>query len=101
MAAARYLYMNEDGNIHGPFWLSQMRDLWAKGKLRDSTEICMEGATKWDRIEFYPEIYESEARLPFFSNMRKAKSDPGRLVAWLIVLLLGFAVYLMQRYGAK
>ena len=33
MATARYLYMNAEGNIHGPFWLSQMRDLWKSGRI--------------------------------------------------------------------
>lgn len=100
MADARYLYTNAEGRICGPFWLSQMRDLWKSGRIDMGTEVCMEGSKRWEPVEFYPEIFESEARLPVFAKMRRAKSDPVRLTLWLIVLGLGLVVWLLQRWGA-
>lgn len=100
MAAARYHYTNSEGTIHGPLWLSQMRDLWKGGKINMRTEVCMDGTKRWEQVEFFPEIYDEDARLPVFAKLRRSKSDNGRLIAWLVVLLLGFAVYLMQRWGA-
>ncbi len=29
----RYYYLDRDGRVHGPVWLSMMRELWSKGRL--------------------------------------------------------------------
>ena len=100
MAAARYLYMNSEGNIFGPFWLSQMRDLWKNGKINMRTEVCMDGTRRWEPVEFYPEIFEEDARLPVFAKLRRTKSDPAKLTLWIIVLALVFTVWLIRQWGA-
>ena len=99
MANARYLYMNAEGNIFGPFWLSHMRELWKAGKINMRTEVCMEGTRRWEPVEFYPEIFEDDARLPVLAKLRRSKSDPVRVTVWLIVLGLGLTVWLLQRWG--
>ena len=81
-------------------WLSQMRAGFLEGNFNAATEVCMEGTNRWETLDFYPEIYEEEAALPAFAKIRRAKSDNSRLIAWLIVLLLAFGVWLMQRWGA-
>jgi len=81
-------------------WLSQMRAGFLEGNFNAATEVCMEGTNRWETLDFYPEIYEEEAALPAFAKIRRAKSENSRLTAWLIVLLLGFGVWLMQRWGA-
>jgi hypothetical protein len=101
VASARYLYMTAGGTIHGPFWLSRMRELWQQGKLNMQTEVCLEGTQRWEPVEFYPEIYEEEARLPVLARMRRAKTDPGRLTVWLILLILALVVWWMRRQGAS
>ena len=100
MADARYLYMNAEGNIIGPFWLSQMRDLWQKGRINSRTEVCMEGTRRWEPVEFYPEIFEDDARMPVFAKLRRSKSNPVSLTIWMIVLGLVFAIYLIRRWGS-
>lgn len=97
MAEARYLYMNAEGNIQGPFWLSQMRELWKGGRINQRTEVCMEGTKRWEPVEFYPEIFEEDARMPVLAKLRRTKSDPGRLTLWLILLGLVFALWLMRQ----
>ena len=99
MANARYHYMDAQGNIFGPFWLSQMRDFWKGGKINMQTEVCMEGTRRWEPVEFYPEIFEEDARLPVFAKLRRSKSNPASLTFWLIVLGLVVVIYLMRRWG--
>jgi len=99
MANARYLYMNAGGDTFGPFWLSQMRDFWQKGRINMQTEVCMEGTRRWEPVEFYPEIFEDDARLPVLAKLRRSKSNPVTLTVWMIVLGLVFAIYLMRRWG--
>jgi hypothetical protein len=101
MAQARYLYIDDEGKISGPFWLTQMREWFKEGKITLSTEICMEGTNRWETADFFPEICGEEASLPACAKIRRAKSDNNRLIAWLFVLLLGFAVYLLQRWSGK
>jgi len=99
MANARYLYMTADGSISGPFWLSQMREFWKGGKINMRTEVCMEGTRRWEPVEFYPEIFEEDARLPVFAKLRRAKSNPVSLTLWMIVLGLVVAIYLIRQWG--
>ena len=99
MANARYLYMTADGSILGPFWLSQMREFWKGGKINMRTEVCMEGTRRWEPVEFYPEIFEEDARLPVFAKLRRSKSNPVSLTLWMIVLGLAFVIYLIRQWG--
>ena len=101
MATARYLYMNAEGNIHGPFWLSQMRDLWKSGRMNLRTEVCMVGTRRWEPVEFYPEIFEQDARLPVFAKLRRTKSDPVRLTLWMIGLGLALVIWLMRYWESR
>lgn len=101
MAEARYRYMNQEGTVFGPFWLSQMRDLWKSGRINMRTEVCMEGTRRWEPLEFYPEIFEEDAKMPVLAKMRRAKSDPARLTVWLILLGLALAVGVMQWWGSR
>lgn len=79
--------------MQGPFWLSVMRDLCAKGRFTMQTEVSLNGTQQWQRMEFHPEIYESAARMPALKRMARAKSDPTRLIVWTIVLFLAYAAY--------
>ena len=89
----RYYYMDPDGRVHGPVWLTMMRDLYRKGRLMMSTEVSLTGSDGWQRMEFHPEIFEEEMRLPALERMVRAKSDPVRLLVWTGVLLLACAAY--------
>jgi GYF domain 2 len=91
----RYYYLDADGQVQGPFWLSVMRDLWAKGRFTMRTEVSLNGSTDWQRIEFHPEIYDTAANLPAFHRMARAKSDPVRLLIWTFLLLLAYGAYLL------
>lgn len=96
MGMARYLYMTSDGMVLGPFWLSQMRDLFKGGRIHSSTEVCMEGTRRWEGLQFYPEIYEENPQLPVLAKLRRSRSHPGRLTLWLILLGLGLCLLVLQ-----
>jgi hypothetical protein len=93
-----YYYIDSDGRVQGPFWLTVMRDLYRKGRLGMSTEVSLNGTTDWQRMEFHPEIFEEQARLPAFKRMARAKSDPVRLIVWLVVLFLAYATYVLVHW---
>jgi hypothetical protein len=90
-----YYYLDADGHVQGPFWLSVMRDLWAKGRFTMHTEVSLNGTAHWQPIEFHPEIYDAAAKLPGIRGMARAKSDPVRLIVWTVVLLLAYGAYLL------
>jgi hypothetical protein len=102
---ARYLYMNAEGNIHGPFWLFQMGDLWKSGRINLRTEVCMEvcmeGTRRWELVEFHPKIFEQDARLPVFAKLRRTKSDLVRLTLWMIGLGLALVIWLMRYWASR
>ncbi len=89
----RYLYQDHDGRVHGPFWLSAMREHWKRGRFTMSTQISIEGTNEWTLLEFHPEVFEEEATMPAIRRMAKSPSSPSRLLAWMIVLLIAFLVY--------
>ena len=91
----KYYYMDRDGRVQGPFWLSVMRDLWKGGRLMMSTEVSHTGTSGWQRLEFHPEIFEGEAKLPVIKRMARAKSNPVRLLVWTILLFLAYATYVL------
>jgi hypothetical protein len=91
----RYFYIDGDGRVQGPFWLSVMRDLWNGGKLKMSTEISLSGTDGWQAIEFHPEIFEFQARMPALKRMAVAKSNPVRLLVWMVLLLLAYMTYVI------
>ena len=95
----RYYYMDSDGRVHGPVWLSMMRDLYRKGRLMMSTEVSLNGADGWQRMEFHPEIFEEEMRLPALKRITRAKSDPTRLVVWTVLLLLAYGTYILVHWN--
>lgn len=95
----RYYYIDSDGRVHGPVWLTMMRDLYRKGRLMMSTEVSRNGSDGWQRMEFHPEIFEEEARLPSLERMARTKSDPVRLFVWTGVLLLACATYLLVHWN--
>ena len=95
----RYYYLDQDGNVHGPVWLSMMRDLYRKGRLMMSSEVSLTGTDDWQRMEFHPEIFEKEARLPALKQMARAKSDPVRLLVWTGVLLLAYGAWVIVHWN--
>ena len=97
----QYYYTDRDGRVHGPVWLSVMRDLYRKGRLMMSTEVSLNGTTSWSRVEFHPEIFEEEARLPAIKRIAKAKSDPTRLIVWTVLLFLAYAAYVVVHWGDR
>ena len=95
----RYYYLDREGRVQGPVWLSIMRDLWRKGRLMMSTEISLNGADGWQRMEFHPEIFEEETRLPALKRFAKAKSNPVRLLVWTILLFLAYTTWVIVHWN--
>lgn len=95
----RYYYLDRDGRVQGPIWLSVMRDLYRKGRLMMSTEVSLNGADGWQPMEFHPEIFEEEVRLPALKRIAHAKSDPVRLLVWTVLLLLAYATYIAVHWN--
>ena len=91
----KYYYLDRDGRVQGPLWLSVMRDLWKAGRLMMSTEVSLTGTSGWERIEFHPEIFEPESKLPALKRIAVAKSNPVRLLVWLILLFLAYATWVL------
>jgi hypothetical protein len=96
----RYFYIDGDGGVQGPFWLSVMRDLWKGGRLKMSTEVSLNGADGWSAIEFHPEIFEWQVKMPALKRMAKAKSDPVRLLVWMILLFLAYVTYVVVNWDS-
>jgi hypothetical protein len=95
----QYFYLNGDGHVEGPFWLSVMRDLWKAGKLRMSTEISLTGTDNWQPIEYHPEIFETQARMPVPDGMARGKSSPVRLLVWTVLLFLAYMTYVIVHWN--
>ena len=95
----RYYYLDRDGRVRGPVWLSVMRDLRRKGTVMMSTEVSLNGTDSWERMEFHPEIFEEEARLPVLIQMARAKSNPMRLLVWTILLFLAYVTWVMVHWN--
>jgi GYF domain 2 len=91
--ANRYYYIDRDGRVQGPVWLSIMRNRWKDGRLMMSTEISLTGTDGWQRMEFHPEIFEPEARLPAVKPKPPAKSNPVRLLVWTVLLFLAYLTW--------
>lgn len=90
--------MDRDGQVHGPIWLSRMRDLWKKGRLMMSTEVRRDGEVGWEAVEFHPEIFEAELRLPEPKAINRTKSDPVRLLVWTVLLFLAYATWVVVHW---
>ncbi len=95
----RYFYTDRDGRVHGPVWLTMMRDLYRNGRLMMSTEVSLNGADGWQALQFHPEIFEEEARLPALKRMARAKSNPTRLLVWTILLFLAYATWVLVHWN--
>ena len=94
----RYYYLDRDGQVQGPVWLSVMRDLWRKGRFMMSTEISLNGADGWQPMEFDPEIFDVVARVPALKRMAQTKSNPVRLLVWTILLFLAYATWVIVHW---
>ena len=97
----RYLYLDTSGALQGPFWLSQMRELYAVGRLSSRTEVCVQGENQWDEIGRFPEITSATAEMERqlaagLSPQRVAYER--RLWRWLVVLLLVYAAYVIRSW---
>ena len=97
----RYYYMDREGRVHGPVWLTRMRNLYSQGRLMMSTEVSLTGTNGWQRLEFHPEIFEEEARMPALKRIARAKSDPVRLLVWTAVLFLAYAAYVVVHWNDR
>ena len=97
MQENRYLYIDGAGNVHGPFWLSVMRDLHRSGRLNLRTQVCLHGSDAWQPMEFHPEIYEETASLP--ARSQRAKSQPARLLVLVVLLLLAYVAWCVVHWN--
>ena len=61
----------------------------------------MESSEEWRRIEYHPEIYEMEIKLPTLKRMAQAKSNPARLLVWTMLLLFAYLAYLVVGEARK
>ena len=95
----RYYYMDREGRVYGPVWLTGMRELYRKGRLSMATEISLSGTGGWQGLEFHPEIFEEEARLPALVRMAQAKSNPVRLLVWTVLLFLAYATWVLVHWN--
>lgn len=95
----RYYYLDRDGQVQGPVWLSVMRELWKNGRLMPTTEVSFNGADGWQGVEFHPEIFEVEVRLPVFKRIARAKSDPVRLLIWTVLLFFAYSAWVIVHWN--
>ena len=65
-----------------------------------STEVSLNGADGWAAIEFHPEIFEGQAKMPVLKRMAKAKSDPVRLLIGMILLFLAYVTYVIIHWDS-
>lgn len=92
----RYLYLDSSGNLQGPLWLSQMRELFALGRLTKRTEVCPNGQSDWGVLENFPEITSLELTLQrdFGTSVKTERQRyEGRMWRWLVILLGLYAIY--------
>jgi hypothetical protein len=97
----RYLYLDTSGSLQGPLWLSQMRELYAVGRLGARTEVCVQGDNQWDEIGRFPEITgataEMEQQFAMGATTQQATYER-RLWRWLVLLLVLYAVYVVRSW---
>ena len=92
----RYLYLDASGIMRGPLWLSQMRQLFALGRLSKRTQVCPEAENAWDTLENFPEIIASDQDLPDALQITGRSLATGyerRMWRWLALLLTLYVVY--------
>lgn len=92
----RYLYTNSAGELQGPFWLSQMRELFDVGKIHKRTEVCLDGENAWGPLTSFPEITlgRQEMERTILSNeTAERKAYEQRLWVWLGLLSCLYALY--------
>jgi hypothetical protein len=97
----RYLYLDASGKLQGPLWLSQMRDLYAVGRLSSRTEVCVQGDNQWAEIGRFPEITNS--RMEAERDHLATKDDSQiayerRMWRWLLILLGAYCVYVVRSW---
>lgn len=94
----RFFYLDGKGEMQGPLWLSQMRDLYGVGRLSNQTEVCREGDGLWDGIHAFPEITVQETQMRGTMqdvDAAQRKAYERRLWIWLAGLIVLYAVYLI------
>ena len=97
----RYLYLDASGKLQGPLWLSQMRDLYAVGRVTSRTEICVQGDNQWAIIGNFPEITNSMGEI---ERQHVNGPDPQRAAyerrmwRWLITLVLAYGAYVWYNW---
>lgn len=92
----RYRYLDYDGNLQGPLWLSQMRELYHNGRLSKSTEITIEGSNEWEELQYHPEITAIHADLKDLPPVRsRPQTNMRRLAVWMWGLLILYVVYVV------
>ncbi|MBP7949982.1 MAG: DUF4339 domain-containing protein [Verrucomicrobiales bacterium] len=103
--SAQFLYLGSDGQMKGPLWLSQIRELFHSGRISRSTEVCDLQEKVWLPLEQFPEIVEDRETARDFlmsessQQFRIGRSDTKRLVAWLVVLLFAYATYVLVNWN--
>ena len=92
----RYHYFDTSGILRGPLWLSQMRKLFAVGRITKRTQVCAEGENSWDNLENFPELFSADQDLSDALQRTRAPPSAGyerRLWGWLALLLTLYVVY--------
>ncbi len=92
----RYHYFDASGILRGPLWLSQMRKLFAVGRISNRTQVCAEGENSWENLENFPEIISADQDLSDTLQTTCPSPSAGyerRLWGWLALLLTLYVVY--------
>lgn len=91
----RYLYLDSAGNLQGPCWLSQMRELYEFGRIHAKTEICDESERIWMLLSSFPEItlVREEMEVALNGQSSEQAKYERRMWKWLGLLVALYAVY--------
>lgn len=87
--------------MRGPLWLSQMRNLFAVGRITKRTQVCAEGENSWENLENFPELISADQDLSDALQSNGSSPPAGyerRLWGWLALLLTLYVVYAVIQF---
>ena len=98
----RYYYLDSEGTLQGPFWLSQMREFVEYGRLHGRVEVCVQGEREWSPLSSFPELTMQRNELEEALHQGTAAATMNhyerRMWRWLMVLLALYAIYAYLNY---
>ena len=59
LPANDWFYLNDDKKSCGPIGMREMKELWAKGLLKERSWVWHEAIGDWKRVEFVPNLIKS------------------------------------------